>query len=98
MTSKLFSIPKRLVSIWNRHPYTGNLDSETPGGSKNAFLHWGDVFDVLEEKGRGVNTQITLQGLLPATGAGVGVKTKHGIKAPRIQQGRGLPAAGMSVR
>jgi len=32
--------------IWNqkRHPYTGNLASETSGDSKFVFLHCGDVF------------------------------------------------------
>jgi hypothetical protein len=34
-----------------RHPYTGNLDSETSGDSKNAFLHCGDV------RGRGIVTE-----------------------------------------
>jgi len=43
--NELFSILK-LVLIQKRHPYTGNLNSETPGDSKNAFLHWGDVLDV----------------------------------------------------
>ena len=33
--------PKTSFLIQKRHPYTGN--SETPGDSKNAFLHWGDV-------------------------------------------------------
>ena len=31
------------VSIQKRHPYTGNLNSETSGDSKNACLHCGDV-------------------------------------------------------
>ncbi len=26
------------------HPYTGNINSETPGNSQNAFLQCGDVF------------------------------------------------------
>jgi len=40
--SALFN-PKASVSIQKRYPYTGNLNSESPGDSKNAFLHWGDV-------------------------------------------------------
>jgi len=40
---KLLAIPKRLFAIQKRPFYTGNLNSETPGNSKNAFLHWGDV-------------------------------------------------------
>ena len=35
--------PKTHILIQIRHPYTGNLNSEMPGDSKNAFLHWGDV-------------------------------------------------------
>lgn len=33
------------------HPYTGNLDSDASGDSKNAFLHCGDVL------GRGIFTE-----------------------------------------
>ena len=40
----LFIMPKRLLSIPKCHPYTGNLTSEKPGDSKNAFLHCGDVY------------------------------------------------------
>ncbi len=35
--------PETSIFIQKRHPYTGNLNSETPGDSKNAFLHCGDV-------------------------------------------------------
>ncbi len=42
----LFSIPNRLFSIQKRHPCTGNLHSEAPGDSKNAFLHLGDVLEL----------------------------------------------------
>ena len=35
--------PKMSILIQKRHPYTGNLNSETSGDSKNAFLHCGDV-------------------------------------------------------
>ena len=31
--------PDTSILIQKRHPYTGNLNSETPGDSKNAFLH-----------------------------------------------------------
>ena len=41
-TSALYN-PKSSILIQKRHPYTENLNSETPGDSKNAFLHWGDV-------------------------------------------------------
>ncbi len=41
-TPALFN-PETSILIQKRHPYTGNLNSETPGDSKNAFLHWGDV-------------------------------------------------------
>ncbi len=33
------------ISIQKRHSYTRNLNSETSGDSKNAFLHCGDVLD-----------------------------------------------------
>ena len=42
----LFSIPRRLVFIQKRHPHIGNLNSETCGDSKNAFLHCGDAAQV----------------------------------------------------
>ena len=32
------------VVIQEHHLYTGNLNSETPGDSKNGFLHCGGVF------------------------------------------------------
>ena len=35
--------PKTSIFIQKRHPYTGNLNPETPGHSKNAFIHWGYV-------------------------------------------------------
>ncbi len=31
------------ISIQAHHPYTGHLNSETPGDRKHAFLHCGDV-------------------------------------------------------
>jgi len=37
--------PETSISIQKQHPYTGNLNSGTPGDSKNAFLHCGDVLD-----------------------------------------------------
>ncbi len=37
--------PATSTLIQKRHPYTGNLDSETAGDSKNAFLHCGDVLE-----------------------------------------------------
>ncbi len=42
----LFNL-KTSMLIQKCHPYTGNLNSETPGDSKNAFLHWGNVLDLL---------------------------------------------------
>ncbi len=33
------------ILIQKRHPHTGNLNSETSGDSRNAFLHCGDVLD-----------------------------------------------------
>ena len=36
--------PETSIFIQKHHPYTGNLNSETLGDSKNAFLHWGDGF------------------------------------------------------
>ena len=41
-TQALFN-PEPAVLIQKRHPYTGDLNSETPGDSTNAFLHWGYV-------------------------------------------------------
>ncbi len=35
--------PETSMLVQKRHPYTGNLKSETPGHRKSAFLHWGDV-------------------------------------------------------
>ncbi len=35
--------PRNVYSIHKRHPYTGNLNTETSGDSKDAFLHCGDV-------------------------------------------------------
>ncbi len=35
--------PKTSVLIQRRHPYTGNVNSETSGDSRNALLHCGDV-------------------------------------------------------
>ena len=35
--------PETSILIQKRHPYTGNLNLETPGDSKDAFLYWGDV-------------------------------------------------------
>ncbi len=36
--------PETSILIQKRHPYTVNLNSETSGDSKNAFLRCGDVF------------------------------------------------------
>ncbi len=36
--------PKTSISIQTRHPYTGNLNSETSEDSQNAFLYCGDIF------------------------------------------------------
>ncbi len=41
--------PETLVLIQKRHPYRGNLNSETPGDSKTRFLHWGDVLAIPQE-------------------------------------------------
>ncbi len=35
--------PETSIQIQKRPFYSGNQNSETPGDSKNAFLHWGDV-------------------------------------------------------
>ena len=35
--------PETAISCQKRHPYPGSLNSGTPGDSKNAFFHWGDV-------------------------------------------------------
>ncbi len=35
--------PKTSTLIQKHHPYTRNLNSDTPGDSKNAFLCLGDV-------------------------------------------------------
>jgi len=35
--------PETSISIQKRHPYTGNLNLETSGDSKNAFLHCQDL-------------------------------------------------------
>ncbi len=43
----LFPIPTRRFFSQKRHPYRGNLDTETPGDSKDTIPHWGDVSDNL---------------------------------------------------
>ena len=35
--------PKTSIFNQKRHPYAGNLNLETPGDSKTAFLHCGDT-------------------------------------------------------
>ncbi len=47
-TQALFN-PETSIFIQKCHPYTGNLNSETSGDSKTAFLHCGDVLG--EERG-----------------------------------------------
>ncbi len=42
---KLFSIPTCTILVQERHPYTGNLNSETSGDSQIAFLNYGDAFE-----------------------------------------------------
>ncbi len=32
--------PETSISCQKRHPYTGNLNSKTPGDSENVFFHW----------------------------------------------------------
>ncbi len=41
-TAGLFN-PETCILIQKRHAYTANLNSETSGDSKDAFLHCGDV-------------------------------------------------------
>ena len=41
--------PETSILIQQRHPYTGNLNSETSWDSKKAFLH---CEDLLESRGR----------------------------------------------
>ncbi len=45
-TSKALFNPKTSILIQKRHPYTGKLNSETSGDSRNAFLPCGDVSGV----------------------------------------------------
>ena len=51
-STQLFSIPKLIIIIiiiiQKRHPYTGNLKSETPGDSKIAFVRHGDVLGLVK--------------------------------------------------
>ncbi len=42
-----FFSPETSIFIPKRHPYTGNIKSEMPGDSKNAFLHWGHVLAII---------------------------------------------------
>jgi len=44
--------PETSISIQKRHPYTGNLNSETSGDSKNAFLHCGDALNFRDRWGQ----------------------------------------------
>ena len=39
-------------SIQKRHPYTGNLNSETSGDSNNTLLHCGDALDCRDHWGQ----------------------------------------------
>ncbi len=55
--SALFN-PKTCILIQKRHPYTGNLNSETSGDSKNAFLHCGDVLAHLQSFNLSINQSI----------------------------------------
>ena len=41
--------PETSILIQKRHSYTKNVNSETLRDSKNAFLHWGDVLDLLHK-------------------------------------------------
>ena len=36
------------ILIQKRPCYSGNLNSETPGDSKNAYLHWEDVVGITQ--------------------------------------------------
>ncbi len=45
LEKEALSNPKTSISIQKRPPYTGNLNSETSGHSKNAFLRCGDVLE-----------------------------------------------------
>ena len=45
------------IAIQKRHPYTGNVNSETSGDSKNAFLHCGDVLGHERQEGLGLQDQ-----------------------------------------
>ncbi len=47
----LFSIPTVSMFSQKHPPYHGIVNSETPGDSQNAFLHWGDVLGLLSPAG-----------------------------------------------
>ena len=49
-----FLDPDTSILIQKRHPYTGNLNRETSGDSKNVFLLCGDVLDCTNEVSDGV--------------------------------------------
>ena len=46
LTVKALSNAEKSILIQKRHPYPGNLNTETSGDSKSAILHCGDVFGV----------------------------------------------------
>jgi len=69
--SALFN-PETSVVIQKRHPYTGNLNSETSGDSKYAFLHCGDVLATHHMKGSASNCcSVFLPAKVYAAGAGL---------------------------
>ena len=43
LTFKALFNPKTSILLQERHPYTGNLNSEMRGDSKNAYRHRGDT-------------------------------------------------------
>jgi len=46
MAWSALSNPETTISIQKRHPYTGNLNSETSGDSKNTSLLCGNVIEL----------------------------------------------------
>lgn len=77
---QLFIIPKKSLFIHKRHPCTGNLNSETLGGSKHAFLQCGDVLGV-EVHGCHLHAMHTARGWLPRCMVSVTGQGQQGTKS-----------------
>ncbi len=75
--------PETSILIQKRHPYTGNLHSETSGDSKSAFLHCGDVLENAHSRTSNQVSRLRRQQLLQTTAHACGLRLSkcksHGL-------------------